>query len=193
MTTPIAGFPSITALAQAQGLRVSTAWKRISSLRCQGLPVTAEAIASWTPPPRKKREPSPVKRALMRGACTALARRAGCTPGAMRERLRRGQTLEQAMEPRAVSLSQRAREKGINPALAHQRRSEGASAEEALAEWTAAELITAAARARPGKLHGAKQKSCAVIRRHLAAGLTLAEALDVETAAAWARIEGRAA
>ena len=97
------------------------------------------------------------------------------------------------MKPRAVSLSQWAREKGINPALAHQRRSGGASAEEAIVEWTAAELITAAARARPGKLHGTKQKPCAVIRRHLAAGLTLAQALDAETAFAWARIEGRAA
>lgn len=191
MTTPIAGYASITALALALEWPVSRVWKRITRMRGTGAVITLESVRGWTPPPRK--QPTLVKRALMRGACTALARRAGCTPGAMRERLRRGQTLEQAMKPRAVSLSQQAREKGIDPALVHQRRSGGASAEEALAEWTAAELITAAARARPGKLHGTRQKPCAALRRHLAAGLTLAEALDAETAAAWARIEGRAA
>ena len=191
MTTPIAGYASITALALALEWPVSRVWKRITRMRGTGAVITIESVRAWTPPPRKRL--TPVKRALMRGACTELARRAGCTPGAMRERLRRGQTPEQAMKPRAASLSQQAREKGIDPALAHQRRSEGASVEEALSQWTACELITAAARARPGKLHGARQKPCAALRRHLAAGLTLAEALDAETALAWARIEGRAA
>lgn len=165
MTTPIAGFASITALALSLGLRVSTAWKRISSLRCHGLPITPESVASWTPPPRKKCEPSPVKRAMMRGACTALAKQAGCTPGAMRERLRRGQTIKQAVAPRV-------REEAL-PCLP-------------------STLIAAAERARPGKAHGGKLAPSKAIAKHLAAGLTLAQALDAETAAAWARIEARA-
>jgi hypothetical protein len=163
MTTPVAGHPSITALAQSLGLRTSTAWKRISSLRCQGIAITPEAVASWTPPPRKKREPGPVKRALMRGACTALAKQAGCTPGAMRERLRRGQTIEEAIAPRV-------REDEL-PCIPSR-------------------LIAAAEKARPGARSG---KPCAALRKHLAAGLTLAQALDAETTAAWARIEARRA
>jgi len=45
MTTPVAGFESITALAQSLGLQVSTVHKRISRLKSQGVPVTRKSVA----------------------------------------------------------------------------------------------------------------------------------------------------
>lgn len=193
MTTPIAGFPSITALANRLEWPMSKAWKRVTRMRCAGVAITLESVRDWKSPPRKY-EPSPVKRIVVRSACAALARQAGCTPGAMRLRLKRGKTPAEAVAMRPQpGLSSLARAHGLPPELVHQRVYRGALPEEAVMPFWAPGLISAAKRARPGKLHGGKLEPGADIRRHLAAGLTLAEALDAETAAAWARIEARAA
>jgi hypothetical protein len=90
-------------------------------------------------------------------------------------------------------LSRLARAHGLPPELVHQRVYRGALPEEAVLPFWAPGLISAAKRARPGKLHGSRLEPGADVRRHLAAGLTLAQALDAETAAAWARIDARRA
>lgn len=44
MTTPVAGYESITALARALGMPVPRVWKRISSLKSKGFAVTADNV-----------------------------------------------------------------------------------------------------------------------------------------------------
>ena len=44
MTLPVAGYPSITNLAEALGLPLSRVWRRVKRLQAQGRPVTERAL-----------------------------------------------------------------------------------------------------------------------------------------------------
>jgi hypothetical protein len=164
-------YGSIADFARAHGLRPACVANRLRA----GM-TTEQAITGR-------------RNTFARGELAKLTAAHGLSATTVRERMRRGQTLEQALAPR-MALSAKARAKGVSPALAHYRRTTGASIEEACAMVLPRELVSAAVRARPGACSG---KPCAAIRRHLAAGLTLAQALDAETAAAWQRIEARRA
>ena len=164
-------YDTIAAFARAHGLRAACVANRLRA----GMTVEQSITG------RRNR--------FARGELAKLTAAHGLSATTVRERMRRGSTLEEALAPRKA-LSAMAREKGVSPAKAHYRRTTGASVEEACAMLLPHELVSAAVRARPGASGG---RPCAALRRHLAAGLTLAEALDAETAAAWARIEGRVA
>ena len=46
MTTPVAGYESIAALARALGMPTNRAWRRIAALKRIGAPVTRETVGS---------------------------------------------------------------------------------------------------------------------------------------------------